>query len=399
MENHPIPQDVTGFKFKLIGSITIKQFLYLLGFGILATVSFVLNINFLIKIPMMLLFSGIGVALAFIPIEGRPMDVMLANFAKAIPSENRYIYRKRGVNLLNFEFFKASTKQVRAITQEATQLKSASDEKKAILLGRLRDSSSGATEGDIAFFKNIKSFFEESAPVALSEKKNEEPQEIERQVDLKDPEHTDSEIKKIQRQIEETRTLQNEKGNSQDLTEKIIELERQLAQVLQDKDILVKKMVSYEVQKAREDEVLVKPGQKDVAETQNVRFVGPSSHLVAGFPSLPDIPNIILGIVRDPRGKTLPNILVEVVDTNNIPVRAFKTNALGQFASATPLSDGTYKIYFEDPAKTHEFEIIEITLSGEIFNPLEVTSIDSREKLRRELFGGNSPMAGMAQNG
>lgn len=395
MENHPIPQDVTGFKFKLIGSVTVKQFLYLLGFGILTTVAFVLHVNFLIKIPMMLLFSGIGVALAFIPIEGRPMDVMLANFAKAIPSENRYIFRKRGVNLSNFEFFKTSPKQIQVATPQATQLKSPSDERRAILLGRLRNSSSGATEGELSFLRNIKSFFEESvpakpqmAPVAAEELK--EPEPIQKQADLKDPEQADLEIKKIQKQIEETKTLQTRQGNSQDMTEKIIELERQLAQTLAEKDNLVKRMVSYEAQKARDDEVIVKPGQKDVQETQNVKFVGPSSHLVAGFPSLPDIPNIILGIIRDPRGKTLPNVLVEVIDKNNIPVRAFKTNSLGQFASATPLPDGTYKIYFEDPAKTHEFEIIEINLNSEIFNPLEIVSVDSREKLRRELFGSTA---------
>jgi hypothetical protein len=97
-----------------------------------------------------------------------------------------------------------------------------------------------------------------------------------------------------------------------------------------------------------------------------------------------------MGIIRDPRGKTLPNILVEVVDQNNIPVRAFKTNALGQFASATPLADGIYKVYFDDPQKQHEFETIEIQLNNEIFNPLEITSVDNREKLRRELFGSHA---------
>src|SRR3990167_6476800 len=102
MENHPIPQDVTGFKFKLIGSITVKQFLYLLGFGILTTVAFILNINLFIKIPLMLVFASVGVALAFIPIEGRPMDIMIINFARAIPAENRYVYRKRGVVLASF---------------------------------------------------------------------------------------------------------------------------------------------------------------------------------------------------------------------------------------------------------------------------------------------------------
>lgn len=71
MENHPIPQDVTGFKFKLIGSVTVKQFLYLLGFGILTTVAFVFPMTNFIKIPTMLFFALIGIGLAFVPIGGR----------------------------------------------------------------------------------------------------------------------------------------------------------------------------------------------------------------------------------------------------------------------------------------------------------------------------------------
>jgi hypothetical protein len=83
----------------------------------------------------------------------------------------------------------------------------------------------------------------------------------------------------------------------------------------------------------------------------------------------------------------LPNILVEIMNEQNVPVRAFKTNALGQFAAATPLPNGKYIVILEDPRKQNEFEQIQISLEGKIFNPLEITSMDQREKLRRELFG------------
>src|SRR5690348_3164279 len=105
MENHPIPQDVTGFKFKLIGSVTVKQFLYILGGGILAAICFVLPFSGLIKVPLAILFGSIGTAVAFVPIEGRPMDVMLKNFLKALPSENQYIFKKRGAEALISDFF------------------------------------------------------------------------------------------------------------------------------------------------------------------------------------------------------------------------------------------------------------------------------------------------------
>src|SRR3989344_4811036 len=85
MENHPIPQDVTGFKFRLIGSITVKQFLYLLGAGASALIFYILPLPFLAKIPFMLLSGGVGLSLAFVPIDGRPMDKMILNFLKTLP--------------------------------------------------------------------------------------------------------------------------------------------------------------------------------------------------------------------------------------------------------------------------------------------------------------------------
>src|SRR3989338_6168008 len=109
MENHPIPQDVTGFKFKLIGSITLKQFLYLLFFGIFCVVTFILPISILIRIPFIMIFAAMGTALAFVPVEGRALDVMLVHFLKALPSENRYIYHKKGANFFAYEYLKMSS--------------------------------------------------------------------------------------------------------------------------------------------------------------------------------------------------------------------------------------------------------------------------------------------------
>lgn len=129
----------------------------------------------------------------------------------------------------------------------------------------------------------------------------------------------------------------------------------------------------------------VAPGQ-----SASVTTVTPEKSLKAGFPQLPDTPNIVMGIIRDPRGKVLPNILVEIMNEQGVPVRAFKTNALGQFAAATPLPNGNYIVILEDPRKQNEFEQIQIALDGKIFNPLEIFSIDQRERLRRELFG-NTP--------
>lgn len=376
MENHPIPQDVTGFKFKLIGSVTVKQFLYLLGFGILATVAFVLDINFFVKIPMMLFFASIGAALAFLPIEGRPMDVMLVNFAKTIPSENRYLYRKRGANLAIYEAFAPPKQSTRAQTVVARE-RSSSDDQRAALISRLRNSAFRPDESEVRILNNIHTYFENSAgtvpviPVITP---------ISPQVAIIDEAAQEEEQTAKYEKIEE---IAKQAKNTEKKTE-----DKETIETKQDEPINAEVPVQKDaIRLSNEENTHNIEGASPVAQKMPEK---PNPTLSAGFPTLPDVGNVILGIVRDPRGKTLQNILVEVMDSNGIPVRAFKTNALGQFASATPLPDGKYIVHFEDSGKQHEFEEVEINLTGEIFKPLETTSIDAREKLRRELFGGTA---------
>src|SRR3989344_3953776 len=99
MDNHPIPQDVTGFQFKLIGSMTIKQFGFIAAGVIPAVVIYYAPVFILLKFILIPLFGLTGVAMAFLPIEGRPLDVMIANFIKALITPNQYLFRKEGRKL------------------------------------------------------------------------------------------------------------------------------------------------------------------------------------------------------------------------------------------------------------------------------------------------------------
>ncbi|MBU1032130.1 PrgI family protein, partial [Patescibacteria group bacterium] len=91
MEPHPIPQNVTYFQFKLIGDMTLKQFLYLAtGCGI----AYVLLVFFVsdfpvIAWPLIIISAGLGASFAFLPIASRPLDYWLAAFLKAIYSPTK----------------------------------------------------------------------------------------------------------------------------------------------------------------------------------------------------------------------------------------------------------------------------------------------------------------------
>lgn len=435
MENHPIPQDVTGFKFKIIGSMTVKQFAYIIVAGIFCVITFTLPIQgiaAIIKIPMMALFAGLGFALAFVPVGGRPLDKMLIYFATSIPKENQFVYHKQGVDLAQYEFFKPTA----TVTQTAPAKQSKNNANRTALASALRNSYFRPDNDELQYLTNLKASFDNPGaaiatptPLANETKKVALPQAtpvpiptappttpviVEREVISKtspvQPPITAEEVRKkvnqapvapvkkesenkevvaeIAKEIQDIKNVEQTVGKTEELEQKIRDLEQKLAQALGQTQQYQKQVLQQAKQPAQ---TVVTATEKQAAPARGVKSVTSKTQLHSGFPTLPDIPNIVLGIVKDPRGKVLQNILVEVVDLNDIPVRAFKTNSLGQFISATPLPNGTYKMFFDDPGKMHEFEGVQIEMKGEIFNPIEVTSIDQREKLRRDLFG-NTPI-------
>lgn len=94
MEQHPIPRQITSFEFKLIGFMTLKQFLYLVIFaplGYIASVIFPLPfVNVLVGLAV----AALGVALAFLPINDRPLDIWIRNIWKRLNSPTQFTYHK-----------------------------------------------------------------------------------------------------------------------------------------------------------------------------------------------------------------------------------------------------------------------------------------------------------------
>jgi hypothetical protein len=98
MDQHAIPREITNFEFKLIGFLTIKQFIYVVIFVVLG-----LAIYLIVPIPVINVFLGImvaaiGPALAFIPINDRPLEVWLRNLIKRLLSPTQYTYQKNNAS-------------------------------------------------------------------------------------------------------------------------------------------------------------------------------------------------------------------------------------------------------------------------------------------------------------
>jgi len=94
MKQHPIPQDITNYKFHLIGSMTLKQFAELAVAVVLAFIIYKTNLIGLVKWPLIFFTVGLGAAIAFVPIEERPLDHWIKTFFKNIYRPTKFFWRK-----------------------------------------------------------------------------------------------------------------------------------------------------------------------------------------------------------------------------------------------------------------------------------------------------------------
>ena len=94
MDQHPIPRQITTFEFKLVGFLTIKQFIYLLVFTVLGVIVYALTPIPLLNYLFGFLTGGVGLAFAFVPINDRPMEVWIKNLIKRLTSPTQYTFKK-----------------------------------------------------------------------------------------------------------------------------------------------------------------------------------------------------------------------------------------------------------------------------------------------------------------
>ena len=103
MEQHAIPQQISSYQFRLVGDMTLKQFFQLAG-GIVAGFFFYsLPILGIIKWPFAIVSVILGIALAFLPLEERPLERWIFAFFRAIYSPTIYSWKRGAANLKFFQ--------------------------------------------------------------------------------------------------------------------------------------------------------------------------------------------------------------------------------------------------------------------------------------------------------
>lgn len=94
IQQHPLPQDISSYRFRLIGDMTIKQFASLGISIVLAIIVYSLPLPFFFKYPLSFVLLCLGVGMAFVPVQGRSLDVWILAFIKSIYSPTQYTWKR-----------------------------------------------------------------------------------------------------------------------------------------------------------------------------------------------------------------------------------------------------------------------------------------------------------------
>lgn len=339
MNQHPVPQNVTQYQFRLVGDMTLKQFLELAGGLVLAVLFYSSNLIFVFKWPLVLLSVFFGIALAFFPIEDRPLDQWIINFFNAIYKPTRFTWKKTNKIPSIFTFTahpiaatNTITKTIKAPTQKittspSTELSQAEDAQ-IKTLNSLFSSTTTTTpatptaQGDVIYDK----------PAVTVRKLKAVEKTIVPPINPTKP----VVVPKIQ-----PTTVVDTKANESKTQESVVP--------------------NNLIFSASSKPVPVSPAPVANTKLKSVNL-----------PIPPRSPNLIVGITTSKDGKLIEGAIVQVLDETGVPARAMKTNALGQFATSTPLSPGTYRIEVE--ADGHAFPAQQLVINDSIIQPFEITA-------------------------
>lgn len=424
MEQHAIPRDVTGFTFKLVGTMTLKQFGYVAGGAIIGYLCFKAPLGIL-SLPLTGIFWFLGFALAFIPIQERPLDRWIIAFIKSVYSPTQFIWKKTPpeIKILApavvhkktkraplFQYLDSRKKLDNYLKSLPLPLEQELDQREAEILSRalsfFQESPLPAPPSkSSALKKGPRPSPPSQSPPPPQKMTGLSPQKpkpiIPPPLKIKAEEKAAPIVRPIMKEdgLLRERLLEGKiKTLKKDLEIKnlsrgrFLEISQQLTKALEEKRRLEQELGSLRKKVQQKEKGAVEP--KDMVEEDDkprVKIVTPKLAPKSGIPHIPQTANIVSGIIKNSLGRLLSGIIVTVKDKNEMTVRALKTNTAGLFVSATPLSSGAYTLELEDPQKKFEFDIIKVNLKGEVYSPLEILAKgereQAREQLTKELFG------------
>ncbi len=390
MKDHPIPQDVTGYKFHIVGNMTLKQF-GLIVFGVIvAFIIYQLKLPALIGWPFIVIFAGGGLLAAFIPIEERPLDHWILTFIKTLYRPTQFFWRREPHVPAVFDYVANNNQN----TPPPTDLAPAKRARIHDYLNSLHDpgDNSETDEHSPQLAQILANFHSSPDPVnqtadtapppsmtvkvrALApnpeDQTNPEKMPVSATTTIVDfsaatqttsepliapeplmtPELTITPIPPANPEPEVDRTISQAASTVQLPTQTITAIDHSdQIQNVNESPILQPQLESTPV--TPPDPTPPKPDNTNTISSITPESLAENTQVAQQpdnlpFPSAPSQPNVVVGMVVNQKQELLPGAIIEVALNSGQVVRVVRTNALGQFFVTTPLPNGSYVLRAE----------------------------------------------------
>lgn len=322
MEQHAIPQNVSSYQFKLVGDMTLKQFFQLAGGILVGVIFYSAPLLGIIKWPLAILSVLLGVGLAFLPLEERPLEKWIFAFFRAIYSPTLFNWKRALSPPKFFQDEPAGSTQ-----EQDTALKSY-----LTATNQVSGASANLEKAEIGFFSKLAGILTGTISVIPSAKPTTSPEASPQKPDeLKVPENAPVRI---------------QTGTSHLVVEEKPKIDTVQNQVTIN---AVAPIVA---------------GDEMISTKQAIFSVD------AAPPNPPTIPNVVVGQVVDQDRKIVEGAIMEIRDSAGRPIRALRSNRVGHFLTVTQLDNGHYEIITDKDG--YEFAAVSFDANGALIPPILV---------------------------
>lgn len=349
-QNHPIPQQISSYQFRLVGDMTLKQFFQVAGGALVGLLFYASPLHPLIKWPLIIFFCLLGAALAFLPFEERPLEKWIIAFFRSVYSPTIFSWKQNQTS----KYFQDESIQTPAHNfispggEAALNTYLASSETPNTFFSKLETSEKSFLNkmGDLFTFTSgspnkgsVQLNQQGSTTIATQQT---QPVQSSTQTPVPNfvvPQSTPTV------QIPQTPPVKVEPTNTP--------------------RFIVEESTPDAAQQIKEE--TISPTNPVKPEGERIQAIFSPD---AAPPSPPTIPNTVSGQVMDSNGKIVTGAILEIRDISGRPVRALRSNMLGHFLIVTPLVNGTYEIVTEKDGLT--FDVTKFDVSGGILDPIAI---------------------------
>lgn len=319
MEQHPIPQNVSSYQFKLVGDMTLKQFFQVAGGILVGIIFYSLPLLSIIRLPLAFLSVLLGVGLAFLPFEERPLEKWIFAFFRAVYSPTIFAWQKTQIVK---KFFQDEVPDANAQQDAALKDYLTTNDQPTSATGVLDKAEGGFLSKLAGLFNPIGPVVKTPQTQAPSSQKTE---------DLKIPQNQPIKVAPpaLRLVVEEKPTIAV--ANNQVTA-------NQVAPII--------------------------AGNEMISTSEAIFSVD------AAPPNPPQQPNIVVGQVVDQDRKIIEGAIMEIRDSAGRPIRALRSNKVGHFIIVTPLDNGRYEIIADKDG--YQFGAVTFDAGGTLIPPILV---------------------------